>query len=645
MARVFTITEGLENMGALKTGGQGSVYKGLRKGEIITAVKILPTPIYTESIEDKNYRDYLNEVQKLKKVNDPPNPNVVRILSSGLTESGSFPFIEMEFIEGPDMEELLKPPHEPIFSIKEIMKVADHLSNALAHCHKVDVKHGDIKSNNVKFNLHTGNYVLLDFGLALMSDETRRTTLKHAGAIEFMAPEQNEGLMMFETDIYSFGVILYELVAGTVPFPLKDSTTSSRNNVMLAHLETQPPEALELRKKILPVGWTDERKHHEMNVPHWVLNMIYKCLQKHPGSRFKNGAELHEYVVLNSTLITAQNEKVSERLGVLERENQRLLQEKEQLQQLVTEQQSVSDNYRLQLDEYKRKPEVKGNGGLITEYTPDYLQPKKTTPPWVYLFIFLVVAVIIAAFFLYNKNGASAPGDDIETGDTIKPKTIIGQYKVASEKAFFHNEPDEDSRRKAYLLQNSGTISAFEEKNNFVYTEFTNSRGQISKGWLLLSDLLTLEDWARREKEYKPVELSEEEIKNQLGEARNFINNGQLSEALNIYKSLSDKEVPEAMYQYGDLALQNKNEDLSCGKAYDLITKASNNNYTPAKRTLGFLYVFGENDEVLSAIGYDRCDYKKDMVKGTKLLMEAVLEGDSTASRLLQELDLQQDEQ
>lgn len=67
MARVFTITEGLENMGALKTGGQGSVYKGRRSGEMITAVKILPTPIYSESIEDKNYRDYQNEVQKLKK--------------------------------------------------------------------------------------------------------------------------------------------------------------------------------------------------------------------------------------------------------------------------------------------------------------------------------------------------------------------------------------------------------------------------------------------------------------------------------------------------------------------------------------------------------------------------------------------------
>src|SRR6201992_960619 len=118
MSKVFTITEGLENMSALRTGGQGSVYKGRRMGPIISAVKILPTPIYAEDDEDKNFRNFQNEVSKLKKVNEQPNPNVVKILNSGLTESGSFPYIEMEFIEGPDLQELLTPPNDPLFTIK-----------------------------------------------------------------------------------------------------------------------------------------------------------------------------------------------------------------------------------------------------------------------------------------------------------------------------------------------------------------------------------------------------------------------------------------------------------------------------------------------------------------------------------------------
>ena len=300
MSKVFTITEGLENMGALRTGGQGSVYKGRRTGTIITAVKLLPTPIHTENTEDKNFRNFQNEVEKLKKVNEQPNPNVVKILNSGLTESGSFPFIEMEYIEGPDLEDLLKPPHDPIFIIKEVIKVADQLANALAHCHKLSVKHGDIKSNNVKFNVHSGNYVLLDFGLSAMTDDQRRTSIQHAGAIEFMAPEQNEGQLLLQTDIYSYGIILYELLAGQVPFPLTDQGQKSRNELMLAHMEKPVPGIMTLRQKNLPDSWSEEKKLHEMQVPQWLLKVVEKCLQKDPLDRFGNGVELQDFIIHNS---------------------------------------------------------------------------------------------------------------------------------------------------------------------------------------------------------------------------------------------------------------------------------------------------------------------------------------------------------
>jgi serine/threonine-protein kinase len=103
MSKVFTISEGLENMGAIKSGGQGSVYKGRRVGEIITAIKLLPTPIFSQDEENKHYRDFINEVKKLQRVGEVPNPNIVKILSSGISETGGFPYIEMEFIEGPDL--------------------------------------------------------------------------------------------------------------------------------------------------------------------------------------------------------------------------------------------------------------------------------------------------------------------------------------------------------------------------------------------------------------------------------------------------------------------------------------------------------------------------------------------------------------
>lgn len=300
MSKVFTIMEGLENMGAIRTGGQGSVYKGRRIGPILSAVKLLPTPIADESLNDKNYRKFVNEVEKLKKVNEVANPNVVKILSSGITESGSLPFIEMEFIEGPDLGDLLSEPHEKIFTIKETIKLADQLAGALAHCHKVGVKHGDIKSNNVKFNVHTGNYVLLDFGLSIMSDEERRSSMRHAGAIEFMAPEQNEGQMLFQTDIYSYGVILFELLAGVVPFPLHDNGETARNTVMISHMEAPVPDLMALRKQNLPSTWSDVQKQHEMQVPVWLLDIVYKCLEKLPENRYGNGMDLQESIVQNS---------------------------------------------------------------------------------------------------------------------------------------------------------------------------------------------------------------------------------------------------------------------------------------------------------------------------------------------------------
>ncbi|MEJ7914172.1 MAG: serine/threonine-protein kinase, partial [Chitinophagaceae bacterium] len=230
---------------------------------------------------------------KLRKVNEARNPHIVTILSSGITDTGSFPYIEMEYIEGPDLEELLKPPHKPIFRIAEVVKAARHIANALAHCHKAGVKHGDIKPNNIKLNTANGNYVLLDFGLALLLDEEQRKSLRHAGAIEFMAPEQNEGRLLFQSDVYSFGIILYELLAGTVPFPLNAGGETARNEVMVAHIEKRAPALLPQRLQKLPGTWSQDKREFEMKVPQWLLSVIEKCLQKDPALRFPDGVELH----------------------------------------------------------------------------------------------------------------------------------------------------------------------------------------------------------------------------------------------------------------------------------------------------------------------------------------------------------------
>jgi serine/threonine-protein kinase len=625
MAKLFTITEGLENLGAMKTGGQGSVYKGRRIGEIITAVKLLPTPIHSETLDDKHFTAFQNEVNKLKKVNRDPNPNVVKILSSGITDTGNFPFIEMEFIEGPDLEELLKPPHDPVFTIKEVIKVAEHLSNALAHCHKVDVKHGDVKSNNVKFNIHSGNYILIDFGMAMMSDEQRRTSLRHAGAIEFMAPEQNEGKMLFQTDIYSFGIILFELVAGVVPFPLHDGGEMSRNKVMIAHMESPIPDMLSLRRQHLPASWTDDKKEREMQVPEWLVRMIYKCLEKKPEARFINGTELHNYIIYHSTSPATTNRLATDALTSLQKENEKLRRENAQLQQTLLQYQSQSQSYSYQ---YGTKQ-----------------ASSKRNPTGTILLILLLGALTIFLVYTFLKSQATehesvTAQDTAAANKPVKPRTIIGQYKVQAPRAYFHNEPDPATRRSAYMVPSNDVVTALDEKNGFIYTEFTNSNGKTSKGWIQKSDLISLEDWALQDSAQRAVRLKQDDINSQLEEARGLLSKGEVKEALYIYDYLAQQDVPEAMYQWGNLALQKKNDAIDCNEGWAWVQKASNKGYMPAKRTLGFLYLFADSPEVLQVNEYDKCQYERNVYKGAKLLTEAMLSGDSTAKRLLDEFNL-----
>ncbi len=535
MAKVFTITEGLENLGALKSGGQGSVYKARRTGELISAVKILPTPISSESDADKNFISFQNEVAKLKKVNEIPNPNVVSIIASGITSSGNLPFIEMEYIEGPDLGELLTPPHDPVFTIKEAIKVADHLSNALAHCHRADVKHGDIKSNNVKFNQRTGNYMLLDFGLSVMSDEQRRTSIRYAGAIEFMAPEQSAGETLFETDVYSFGIILFELLAGTVPFPLSNKGEMARNAVMIAHMESTVPDLLSLRRQAIPNQWDNERQEREIMVPSWLIEMIYKCLEKSPGMRFKNGSELQDFI--HSRIVAEENRKVlyvpSPAMAPDSIEESIL---KEQIQQL--EVQAAKKEHLI--NELKFQVEVKDNE-LYQLNMECYNTPKKKGISTSAFFFVFTIALALGAYNIYHsfikpfqdslvgastqqvnnkvnnaidssliskikpekkaksrsKRPSTLPVTNKKTGSSDKSRYTGkpefnnpggNKYKVTNN-AFFYAQPNKNSRNNYYVTVSDAVLTALNEKDEFVYVEFINSQGKPTKGWLSKKDL------------------------------------------------------------------------------------------------------------------------------------------------------------
>ena len=540
MAKVFTITEGLENLGALKSGGQGSVYKARKTGEIITAIKIIPTPIASETEDDKHFASFQNEVQKLKKVNEIPNPNVVSIIASGITSSGNLPYIEMEYIEGADLGELLKPPYEPVFTIKETIKVADQLANALAHCHRANIKHGDIKSNNVKFNQRTGNYMLLDFGLSVMSDEQRRTSIRYAGAIEFMAPEQSCGETLFETDVYSFGIILFELLAGIVPFPLTNKGEMARNAVMLAHMETLPPDIVTLRREAISDLWNSDKQDSEMQIPLWLISMVYKCLEKSPAKRFKNGSELQEFIHVGSL---AEERKKAIPVAVVQPQIMSLDEltwrnEINKLQNQLVDKEALLSELQYQVEAKDKEL-----------YNAKFYKPTGISKPA--FFVVVLIALGLAGFTGYTRfynpvkvnqaeilvpeekkltiaadspvaitnkpikkpkirltKNINAPAPD-EYNKSVSKKTVPGgdstsrkshhlhaakEYEIINT-AYFYTLPDKASRSNLYLTAGSVMLKTMDETNDFIYVVVPGGEGKGTKGWLLKKDFMPANDY------------------------------------------------------------------------------------------------------------------------------------------------------
>ncbi|MEO7768160.1 MAG: hypothetical protein ABIS01_12065, partial [Ferruginibacter sp.] len=337
-------------------------------------------------------------------------------------------------------------------------------------------------------------------------------------------------------------VILFELLSGTVPFPLKDNGESARNAVLVAQLDRLPPNLLSLRQQHLPEWWSREKKALEMQVPQWLIEMIYKCLEKKPADRFANGIELHEYIVQNSILAAGNIEWGAGRIANLEQENEKLVNDKKTLEQRLVSYEKIRASINTPIEN-----EVQNT----TTRKIKFFAGKN-------LLIFVLLLVItgfIVVVFSMQKSAAS-------------------------------------------------------QKNNVIDTSSLSS-----------------------------INTSNEE-NSQLKKAKDFLLNGRVEEARLIYKSLAIQEIPEAMYEYANITLLNNNDKTSCDEAVQFLDRAALKGFVPAQRTLGFLYAFGSDSMALKQRGYQRCNLTYDIPRGSKLLMEATLQGDTTAGNLLDELNL-----
>lgn len=281
---------GLDAIGLISDHPDGTLFKGKRTIEQDTIIKVWPYTVDTHNKEDPYTFNYNKELKKLKSINLSPNIHVAKIISVGLTEQDNYPFVESEFINGPDIENLLTFPKNPIFQIKEVIELALQMADALAHCHTAMVRHGGVSINNIRLNLETGYYILVNFGRLLLTDEQRKIEILNARSVEFLAPEQRKGELFFETDIYSLGLVLFQVLTGSVSENISSTLAKSTEKEVSSLTISQ--QIKKNRKDNLPFSWSDSEKELEMEIPEFLIKLISDCLEPDPDNRPNNGIKI-----------------------------------------------------------------------------------------------------------------------------------------------------------------------------------------------------------------------------------------------------------------------------------------------------------------------------------------------------------------
>lgn len=239
----------LEKLGA---GGMGVVYKAKDlKLDRIVALKFLP-PSY--SFDEDIKKRFVHEAKAVSKLQ---HNNICTIHEINETEDGQL-FICIDYYEGESLKEKLK---RGKLELTEALDIILQICEGLKKAHEKNIIHRDIKPANI-FITKDGIVKILDFGLAKMKGQSHLTKIESTiGTTAYMSPEQAKGDEVDQrTDIWSLGVVFYEMVSGKLPFK------GEYDQAIIYSILNRTPDELDMPKKI--------------------KNFVAKCLQKKPGSRF-----------------------------------------------------------------------------------------------------------------------------------------------------------------------------------------------------------------------------------------------------------------------------------------------------------------------------------------------------------------------
>lgn len=248
--------------GVVGAGGMGEVYRAedLRLHRRV-ALKFLPTQL-TDDNDSKSR--FTREAQAVASLN---HPNIITVYEVGDFEGR--PFMAMELVEGRSLHQFTQSEQ---LSIDRIIDIASQMAQGLEHAHKAGVVHRDIKTANVLVD-KDWRARILDFGLATVQGSDRITKAgATVGTVAYMSPEQVRGLDVdYRTDLFSLGVVIYELLTGRTPFKHENEAAT------LHAIVNQLPEPL---------------SRYRSQVPDDFQRIVDKLLQKEPSLRYQTAADL-----------------------------------------------------------------------------------------------------------------------------------------------------------------------------------------------------------------------------------------------------------------------------------------------------------------------------------------------------------------
>ena len=271
------INDRYEIIKSIGEGGMANVY--LAKDTILdrqVAVKVLRGDL---SSDEKFIRRFQRESLSVSNLS---HPNIVEVYDVG-EEDGQY-YIVMEYIEGKTLKQLLY--KRGALTLPEVIDIMTQLTDGLSHAHEAYIIHRDIKPQNIMIE-DNGTIKITDFGIAMAVNATQFTqTNSVMGTVHYLPPEQANGKSAtVKSDIYSLGILMYELLTGSVPFKGDNAV-----EIALKHMKEKLPSI---------------RKQNPL-IPQSVENIVIKACAKNPRNRYNTVKEMHDDIV---SAMAKENEK------------------------------------------------------------------------------------------------------------------------------------------------------------------------------------------------------------------------------------------------------------------------------------------------------------------------------------------------